>query len=438
MTLLHDILLTLNQSAIPGKTENIPSEILTVTGFMYASLLISLLAVFTVMLGKQRLNRYLRNSGGSMIERCEERRRKRDELEKWPLHSFVESLPVMLQAALLLLVCGLCQHMWSMNTLVPYTLVHLTGPGAAFYLAIVVVGTSVYTSSFQTSASIAFRSGIASFYAPSKRVLSWPHQMGNQGVQSIRRQLLSMTPDIKPWLKPERLAALRRTNANDAWCVSWVLRNITDPEALDAAIRLAGEIRWFDDGVNGNPPYDLIVSIHEACFDSTGSLNPGARDRAYYSGRAMIWIRTLAMCKSEEFASTFPLQDTDDTYTAPGPDSDLAQLLVANYTAPSPSWLVRSFGTNRGHTPSHSQWISNVLLHLCWANRTASNPDNILNWTHENILAWNQENVMSRSHGTCKTEITVPLNTTLNRLLMWTIFLGSPVEEDALKVQDKT
>jgi len=74
-----------------------------------------MLAAFVAMLGKQWLNRYMKNSGGSMIERCGDRQRKCDGLEKWPLHFFVESLPVMLQAALLLLACGLCRHMWSIN-----------------------------------------------------------------------------------------------------------------------------------------------------------------------------------------------------------------------------------------------------------------------------------------------------------------------------------
>jgi len=110
VALLRAILLTLNQSAIPGETPTVPpaqeaslSEIVTATGLMYASLLISLLAAFVAMLGKQWLNRYLRNSGGSMIERCGDRQRKCDGLKKWPLHFFVESLPVMLQVALLLL-----------------------------------------------------------------------------------------------------------------------------------------------------------------------------------------------------------------------------------------------------------------------------------------------------------------------------------------------
>ena len=83
---------------------------------MYTSLLISLLAAFIAVLGKWRLDRYLRNSGGSMIERCGDRQRKCDGLEKWPLDLFIESpgdAPAGASPAYLrtLLVHVVCQHL---------------------------------------------------------------------------------------------------------------------------------------------------------------------------------------------------------------------------------------------------------------------------------------------------------------------------------------
>jgi hypothetical protein len=81
-----------------------PAEIVTTSNLLYASLLISLLAAFVAMLGKQWLSRYLRHAGGSMIERCGDRQRKFDGLEKWPFRFCMESLPIMLQIALLLLM----------------------------------------------------------------------------------------------------------------------------------------------------------------------------------------------------------------------------------------------------------------------------------------------------------------------------------------------
>jgi hypothetical protein len=67
------------------------------------------------MLGKQWPNKYLRHAGGSMIERCDDHQRKIDRLAKWPFRLFIESLPVMLQIALLLLSCGLSRYMQSVN-----------------------------------------------------------------------------------------------------------------------------------------------------------------------------------------------------------------------------------------------------------------------------------------------------------------------------------
>ena len=168
---------------------------------MYASLMISLFAAFVAMPDKQCLNRYLRNSGVSMIERRGDRQRKCDGLEKWPLHFFVEGLPMMIQAALLLLACGLCRHIWSIDASVAYTLISLAGLGVIFYVAIVISGMSSYACPFQTPASVTLRGlwkkvrhGIVSLTAHYKRVLPWTRRMWNQGVRSLLcRQSLPTT-----------------------------------------------------------------------------------------------------------------------------------------------------------------------------------------------------------------------------------------------------
>jgi hypothetical protein len=413
-----------------------------------------------------------------MIERCGDRQRKCDGLEKWSFDVFIESLSIMLQSSVLLLGCGLSRYMWSINTSVARILISLTGVGVMFYLAIVIAGMSSYACPFQTPLSVALRGPFGKFRhwivstVHFKRVLSRTNRTRNRRVRRgiipsvvrafsrtrrmwnrrARRQSLPtipledvqvqqpelvsmpdnapqsqslMAPDSafhpEPWLKPKDLAIIHQTNANDALCVSWIIRNITDPEVLDAAIRLSGEIRWFDDGTNVYPPYDTIVSAFEACFDSTGRLHPNSRDTAYYSGRAIMWIRTLAMCKSEEFARMFSLPDVG--YTTLVPDPDLDHLLQANSVAWDTSpYTEQLLSISPDHTPSHSQWISNILLHHSWANWTELDYDFIL---HR----------LSRAHDT---KTAIPLNVILNRLLVWCIFLGSPVEEEALKVQDKS
>jgi hypothetical protein len=434
---------------------------------LYASLLISLLAAFIAMMGKQWLNRYLRRVGGSMIERCGDRQRKCNGLQKWPFRFFIEGLPVMLQIALLLLACGLCKHMASINASIAGALIVLTILGVLFYAGIVIAGTSSYNCPFQTPASRSLRSlwtkvgphltptslliitalnnlgeafqchtfriAIHLPYIDIRRYFRSPLERVQLRIPriwlclprtglNIRRGLrhpplptiqensrLVNSQEVCAWLTPKDLATIRTTSTNDARCVSWILRNITDPEALDAAIRLAGTIRWFEHGTDAEPPYDLIVSIFQTCFDSNHKMYSGSRDRAYYSGRAILWIYALAMCKSGLFARSFPLPTTG--YSAPDHDHDLTQLLRV-IRAPTPHHhLVYLLIIEQRRTPSHSQWISNLLLHLSWANRTAPDLSLVYDLIH-------------------KTGPTVSVDTRLNHLLTWCIFLGSPVEEE--------
>jgi len=316
--------------------------------------------------------------------------------------------------------------MWSINISVAYALITLTGLGVVFYLAIVVAGMSSYACPFQTPVSTALRSPWKKVRRGIVSAISWVLRVMRQRVRPLlRRQSLPMIPlenvqvqGSKPWLTPKDIATIRSTNANDVRCVSWILRNITDPEALEAAIRLAGTIRWFEDGTDVEPPYDLIISTFEACFDSTGEVYPGSMDRAYYSGRAIVWIQTLAMCKSEDFANMFP--SPTKGYRPRDTGSDLGHILLLNADRPFDHRSLSMLYTHTGHTTSHLRWISNVLLHLSWANRAVLDIPLI------------------RDYAPRTKKPTIPLDVMLNRLLVWCIFLGSPVEEDALKVQDKS
>ena len=498
--ILRAILLTLNHSAIPGETPTVPlvqkyppSEIVTVTGLMYASLLISLLAAFIAMLGKQWLNRYLRNAGGSTIERCGDRQRKCDGLKKWPFHLFVESLPIMLQVSLLLLACGLCRRMWSINPPVAYILLVLTTLGILFYAIIVIVGTSSYECPFQTPASTALRSlwkkighriihiatvgfnlcqalpsttlhlwrilkdSAGSAVLRSKRTILLAAQNLTQWVQlqvhppppivldevqedsrmsqessreSFHFSIRTPTPpppeetpapalgSTEPWLKPMVLTTLRKTNTNDVQCVSWILSNITDPEALDAAIRLAGMIRWFEDGLDVDPPYTLFVSTLRTCFSPAGRVYPGLRDRAYHTAQAVLWIHTLALCKPIGFAHRFslPTIPLDTTFH----DPDLRQLLQIYTGRHAPNIILSVYWIHPGFTPTHLQWTSNILLHLSWAKHSVLEKSLSIP-PYNPSRSWN----------------TIPVGAVLNRLLAFCIFVDWPIKEEVLKIQDK-
>ena len=483
----------------------------------------SLLAAFVAMLGKQWLNRYLRHTGGSMIERCGDRQRKFDGLKRWPFRVFIESLPIMLQIALFLLTCGLSRHMWSVNTSVARVVISLTVIGFLFYAAIVVAGISSYECPFQTPASIAFRylrdsettqkwlsrlsptkvmsllyaarrntpKLLASLSLPNtasltyaawmdarqdivsashcalditRRPLSWefsvsgvlsgirhtarkigrqviilPLRMGrafgnakqrlSQETRRSRSAVLLPTstrdvyhvPHNGPGLRLRvwNLEGIRRQNADNARCVCWVLRNLTDPEAINSAIRLAGTIQWFDGDPDHNPPFDMIVSTFETCFDSTKQLYPGMRDRAYFSARAILQINMRARIQSQDHASKY-LIPAVSAVSASSPqhnDPDLFHLIhmfERNLDASRPVLL---FPHGAKNTRIHSLWLSNLFVDL---TRVGPNP----------IL---------RSSSSCLTIARTNHRATIaNILLMWYMFLGGHVEEETTWAVDKS
>ena len=474
-----------------------PAEIVITSNLLYASLLMSLLAAFVAMLGKQWLNRYLRHTGGSMIERCGDRQRKFDGLEKWPFGMCMESLPIMLQIALLLLTCGLSRYVWSVNTSVGRIVISFTVFGVLFYIGIVAAGTSSYECPFQTPASIglrhlkdssATRKLLAKLSPPnviwlihttrrntrqalnsaSRRVydfvrspslweVSLPlirsgfcdattkvgHQtillllqidrvVGNAKqrlVQGFRRSwLLPATvqdvrnqPPVPPngprlLVRVRNLEALRKQSMDNARCVSWVLRHITDPEALDSAIRLAGTIRWFDGDPDHDPPFDFIVSAFEECFDATKQLYPGMRDRAYFSARAILQINMRARAQSHERASKYPIPAVSSN-SVHHTDSDLhhaMRMLECNFGRSKPTL---DFPRGDTATHAHSLWMSTLFADLA-----RMNPHPILA-SYESYL---------------RIAVTDHQAAIANTLLVWYIFLGGHVEDETFWAVDKS
>jgi len=62
----------------------------------------------------------------------------------------MESLPLMLQFALLLLGCGLSLYLWGINTAVASVVIGITSFGAIFYTLIVIAGATFVSCPYQT------------------------------------------------------------------------------------------------------------------------------------------------------------------------------------------------------------------------------------------------------------------------------------------------
>ena len=125
--------------------------VVQVQSILYASLATSLFSAFLAMLGKQWLNRYASiDMRGSAIERSQNRQRKLDGIIRWYFNHVLESLPLMLQVALLLLGCALSRYLWEINTAIASVVVGVTSFGVLFYLCIIAAGVISNGCPYQT------------------------------------------------------------------------------------------------------------------------------------------------------------------------------------------------------------------------------------------------------------------------------------------------
>ena len=129
-----------------------------VQAILYASLTISLFSAFLAMLGKQWLNRYASTDmRGSAVERSQNRQRKLDGIVAWYFNSVMESLPLMLQVALLLLGCALSRYLWEISITIASVVLGVTSFGVLFYVFIVIAGAVSEGCPYQTPGSQAIR-----------------------------------------------------------------------------------------------------------------------------------------------------------------------------------------------------------------------------------------------------------------------------------------
>jgi len=125
--------------------------IVQVQAILFASLATSLFSAFLAMLGKQWVNRYTSvDMRGSAIERGQNRQRKQDGIVSWYFDSVMESLLLMLQAALFLLGFALSRYLWEINTAIAVVVLSFTSTSVLFFLFIIIAGASSVSCPYQT------------------------------------------------------------------------------------------------------------------------------------------------------------------------------------------------------------------------------------------------------------------------------------------------
>ena len=366
---------------------------------LYATLSATLLASFLAILGKQWLNRYRQSeTHGSAADRSRVRERKLNGIETWKFHLVMESLPLILQGALILLGFALSRYLWGVNRSVSSVVIGFTSFGLLFYLLIITASIFSFDCPFQTpfSLTVRFIIGLAVPYWRNLRKASGskgePSQLGTSGVQrnspflmntaDRRRDLEANIAALAcvapaaiqfPWAATPLFIHEMEAEADrlDARCITRMIVMSTDPDVVTSIMDFIPEIIWHS-GIKDLPLkriYDILMN----CFNfsaPTPVVIPASRNVAYLSARAFAHIvlqrRCITQYEEHEQDSWKALCANHPrlSLTDYGPDSDLETALFMVDTV---------LGHDAGFpwdqavmTPPHHAWMSHVFLYRAW------------------------------------------------------------------------
>lgn len=304
-----------------------PPEIVTTQSLLYASLTTSLFAAFIAMLGKQWLTWYLRNRGGSAAEKSRDRQRKLDGLESWYFHIVIESLPVMLQLALLLLGCALSRYLWSISRTVARVAVAATVLGAIAYICFTLAATLFYNCPYQTPASLIIRFLVSHHHTTRTSPPAPPVPTSRRPMEELGRFLRRLrsgmrsavsgsgcvantphgTPDIPLANVTSPVRIFPDTSLDweslkaDLSCVSWVLYSTTDSDMTFSTVRFAADLTWYPEIAGTLSPHALTDLFFECLLDRR--VIPGRTEHANLIGMALastLGIQLIVEPESED------------------------------------------------------------------------------------------------------------------------------------------
>ena len=303
-----------------------PSGVVIVQSLLYASLMTSLLAASFAFLGKQWVNRYIRNRGGSAADKSRDRQSKLDGLEKWHFHLVIESLPIVLQFALFLFGCAMSTYLWTISRTVAGVTLTITLFGIISYTFLTIAATPHYNCPYQTPPSIlirtlikyvthsnstfalSIRSGITSLAGAkphlAKKLRETSRYLSSAVLSLFQNfgyipgtpndadiQLVEVVPFNTPFKEvPIDWEACR----GDARCVSWVLDTTTDIDVIFSAARFAADMIWYPEIAHTLSPHTLADLFHECLSD--GRIIPDRLEHASAIGMAFASVLSIQLC----------------------------------------------------------------------------------------------------------------------------------------------
>ena len=414
--LIHAVNASLFPNPIPDATTwaGPPHEIITVQSLLYASLASSLFAAFLAMLGKQWVNRYLRNRGGSAADKSRDRQRKLDGLERWHFQLVIESLPVMLQLGLLLLGCALSLYLWTISRTVAGVTIAVTTFGVALYLFFTLAATLFYSCPYQTPLSLVIRTLlshhhtsltplisplIVAFRSSTKKFRQFLHHLhtGVRGALTTFGCTTNMVPETENIplaivTSPIRIfydASLDWESCKaDTRCIAWVLYSTTDSDMIFSTVRFAADIIWYLEIAGTLSPHILADLFFECLVDRRVIV--GRAEQASSIGMALALVLGIQLSVEPDREDLGGLCEHITEHTDLGPSSEATFELIASvldFVAQNPVPILE--GGNLGiriRTPpdglsgTFKVWFARVILQTVWRWRRVQDPVTIIDF----------------------------------------------------------
>jgi hypothetical protein len=378
------------------------SAIVRVQAIPYSSLSASLLAAFVAMLGKQWLNRYASVERGSIIDRGRQRKRKMDGMVAWKFALVMESLPLMLQHALLLLGYALSDYLFFINKAVAGVIIGFTTFGLLFYSLVISAVTFSYDCPFQVPLSLIFPYLIrfdSEYKKYLKRSRKWFGRIFSQMRKWPRPRLGGpyglgkfSTFDGDPFGShvevpmantPVQSPPLFNKETDwdgfvlDSSCIVWMFEMSMDMDITIAIVRAIPEIVWHS-GIPVTPLERLYDTVLE-CFDCSSGhpvVIPKLRSKAHFSAKALLHLAIQRKCIGGESDEAM-FKSISDRHTAMGfmhyeGESDLeATLGVIDYVFGN---FEPIYWQNFTFTIQHHAWMGHILLYRAWDIINKGNP----------------------------------------------------------------
>jgi hypothetical protein len=364
---------------------------------LYSSLAVSLLSAFVAMLGKQWLNRYSADIHGSLIHRSRNRQRKMNGMATWRFNIVMESLPMMLQGALLLLGYALYSYLATIDGVVAWVIAGFTASGLLFYALIVVAAILSYDCPFQTPISIfvhfifppdnRHRKSLRKSYGWFRRVFSrerrkqrrpgpgGPYHLGGSGKVDGNNpgDQIELTMFGPYEISPPQLE--KETDWDgfvlDSNCITWMSEKNVDEDAVQDIMKFIPEVVWHP-GIRTTPLKTLYDALVE-CFDySSGHpvVTSKLKQKAYLSAKALLHIAIQRRCIGLESDKAL-FDSISSRHQFMGPknyrgDPDLESTLGIIDRVFKAGGFAEMSWDKFSFSDSHHSWMGHILLYRAW------------------------------------------------------------------------